>query len=137
MVFRMRVIGFLKFYLILITLLFLGMSFFNLSLEQKLLLFLITSLLSPTLFRELLNLRGIRKGDMVLVSYSHKSEFGTLLRKELGKALTSGRVGEVIEVELADKLAKGEVRSVGGFIFPPEVSLLYYEEIPTKRGGWL
>ncbi len=131
--FRMRVVGFLKFYLILITLLILGMSFFSFSTEQKVLLFLIASLISPTLFRELLRLRGVRKGDLVLVSYSHKNEFGTLLQKELGKALTSGKVGDVIEVELVGKLAKGEVRSVGGFIFPPEVNLLYYEEMPAER----
>jgi hypothetical protein len=129
----MRVVGFLKFYLILITLLILGMSFFSFSTEQKVLLFLIASLISPTLFRELLRLRGVRKGDLVLVSYSHKNEFGTLLQKELGKALTSGKVGDVIEVELVGKLAKGEVRSVGGFIFPPEVNLLYYEEMPAER----
>lgn len=131
--FRMRVVGFLKFYLILITLLFLGMSFFSFSTEQKVLLFLIASLISPTLFREFLRLRGVRRGDLVLVSYSHKTEFGTLLQKELGRALTSGKVGDVIEVELTGKLAKGEVRSVGGFIFPPEVSLLYYEEVPAER----
>lgn len=132
----MRMVDFLKFYLILITLLFLGMSLFNFSTEQKVLLLLIASLISPTIFRGLLNLRGVRKGDVVLVSYSHQSEFGTLLRKEIGRALSSGKVGEVIEVELAGKLAKGEVRSVGGFIFPPEVSLLYYEEISAKgRGG--
>jgi hypothetical protein len=129
----MRVVGFLKFYLILITLLFLGMSFFSFSTEQKVLLFLIASLISPTLFREFLRLRGVRRGDLVLVSYSHKTEFGTLLQKELGRALTSGKVGDVIEVELTGKLAKGEVRSVGGFIFPPEVSLLYYEEVPAER----
>ncbi len=131
--FRMRVVDFLKFYLVLITLLFLGMSFFSFSTEQKVLLFLITSLVSPSLFKEFLKLRGVRRGDLVLVSYSHKNELGTLLQKELGRALTSGKVGDVIEVELVGRLAKGEVRSVGGFIFPPEVSLLYYEEMPTTR----
>ncbi len=129
----MRVVDFLKFYLVLITLLFLGMSFFSFSTEQKVLLFLITSLVSPSLFKEFLKLRGVRRGDLVLVSYSHKNELGTLLQKELGRALTSGKVGDVIEVELVGRLAKGEVRSVGGFIFPPEVSLLYYEEMPTTR----
>ncbi len=129
----MRAVDFLKFYLVLMTLLFLGMSYFSLSTEQKVLLFLIASLVSPTLFRELLKLRGVRSGDLVLVSYSRKNELGTLLQKELGRALTSGKVGDVIEVELPGRLARGEVRSVGGFIFPPEVSLLYYEEAPAER----
>jgi len=129
----MRLLAFLKFYLIFMTLLFLGLSFFDLSTGQKVLVFLIATLLSPSLYRELLRVRGVRRGDLVLVSYSERSPWGEVLRGELGRALTSGKVGDVIEVELLGKIGKGEVKSVGGFVFPPEVSLLYYEEVPRAR----
>ncbi len=129
----MRLLEFLKFYLVMLILLFLGMNFFTLSGEQKVLLLLIATLASPTLFRGFLQLRGVRRGDMVLVSYSQNSELGRVFRKELGRALSSGKVGDVIEVELPGRVAKGELKSVGGFVFPPEVSLLYYEEVWTRR----
>jgi hypothetical protein len=129
----MRLLDFLKFYLVMLTLLFLGMSLYSVSTEQKVLLFLLATLISPTLFRQFLRLRGVRKGDLVLVSYSQRSQFGTIFQKELGRALTPGKEGDIIEVELAGRLAKGEVKSVGGFVFPPEVSLLYYEEVKAER----
>ncbi|WP_457554478.1 hypothetical protein [Candidatus Pyrohabitans sp.] len=129
----MRLLEFLKFYLVMLILLFLGMNFFTLSAEQKVLLLLIATLASPTLFRGFLQLRGVRRGDLVLVSYSQNSELGMVFRKELGRALSSGKVGDVIEVELPGRVAKGELKSVGGFVFPPEVSLLYYEEVWTRR----
>jgi len=129
----MRLLDFLKFYLVMLTLLFLGMSLFSLSTEQKVLIFLLATLASPTLFRHFLRLRGVRKGDLVLVSYSQRSQFGTIFQKELGRALSQGKEGEVIEVELPGRVAKGEVKSVGGFVFPPEVSLLFYEEAKAER----
>ncbi len=131
----MRVLTFFKFYLLLLIVVFLGMSMVELRVEQKVLVFLLVTLLSPTMFRQLISMRGVRKGDLVLVSYTSQSNFGTLTRRELGRALSRGREGDVIEVEFSGRVAKAEVRRAGGILMPPEVNLLYYEDIPAS-GRW-
>ncbi|MEE8403733.1 MAG: hypothetical protein V3R93_08270, partial [Candidatus Hydrothermarchaeaceae archaeon] len=86
------------------------------------------TLLSPYAFKETLRVRGVRKGDTVLVSFKKSGPFGEFVQKVPARALSSGRRGGVIDVEYEATMAKGEILGYGGLIFPPEVNLLYYEE---------
>lgn len=124
----MRIASFLKFYTVIAALLFVFYAAFDLGLKREVLLFLAATLLSPTLFRLLLSIRGVRGGDAVLVTMKREDRFGYSMQKLPALALGSGRIGDVIEVEFAGKTAKGEIASYGGIIFPAEVNVLYYEE---------
>ncbi len=125
----MRIISFIKFYAVLLGLLFIAYSIFDLGLKRELLLFFAVTLLSPTLFKGAVHARGVREGDIVLVAIKESDTFGSYSYKALARALTSGRIGDVIEMQYEGKRASGEVLSYGGFFFPPEVNLLYYERI--------
>ncbi len=127
----MRIFGFLKFYAVLLGLLFLlySISPFDLGLRREILLFFAFTLLSPTLFKGVIHIRGVREGDVVLVAVKERDALGPYSYKALARAITSGRIGGVIEIQYEGKRASGEVLSYGGFFFPPEVNLLYYERI--------
>ena len=125
---KLRIISFFKFYIVLISLLFLGLSLCNFDLMREILLFLAVSLASPLAFRETIKFRGVRKGDMVLISFESSHPIGIFMQKLPARALSNGRIGDVIEVEYSSKTAHGEVINYGGLFFPPEVNILYYEE---------
>ncbi|MDI6654639.1 MAG: hypothetical protein QME59_01980 [Candidatus Hydrothermarchaeota archaeon] len=127
----MRVISFLKFYIISIAFLFIFYSFYDLGLRREILVFLAASLLSPQIFKVAVRARGVRRGDVVLVSAKSQNTLGFFLQKFPARALGSGRIGEVIDLEYNFKNAKGEIVSYGGIFFPAEVNILYYEE-PLK-----
>jgi hypothetical protein len=129
----MRIASFFKFYIVLIALLFIFYSFYDIGLKQEIFLFLAISFLSPYIFKETIKIRGVKKGDLVLVSFRTERPFGFFMQKLPARALTDGKLGEVIEVEFEFKRAKGEILSYGGLFFPPEVNLLYYEEDVIKR----
>lgn len=121
----MRIISFSKFYAISIAFLFIFYSFYDLGLKREILLFLAASLLSPQIFKVAVRVRGVRSGDTVLVSVKSQNAFGFFLQKFPAKALSSGRIGEVIDLEYNFKNAKGEIISYGGIFFPAEVNILY------------
>ncbi|MEE8167338.1 MAG: hypothetical protein V3T58_00510 [Candidatus Hydrothermarchaeales archaeon] len=125
----MRFISFIKFYVMMVAFLFILYSLYDLGLKREIFLFLALSLLSPTLFKGAIKARGIKRGDMVLISMTREDAFGSYVQKIPARALTNGRLGDVIELEYGDKKASGEITSYGGFIFPPDVNLLYYEKI--------
>ncbi len=122
----MRIISFLKFYVVATAALLVVYSFIGLTAGQKLLLTIALTLLSPRLFREGLKLRGVRRGDAVLVTRSRKSPLGSFVSKASGRALESGKLGDAIEVECGSERAVGEIASYGGLFFPAEVNILYY-----------
>lgn len=124
----MRIISFFKFYLLLMGLLFVGYSFLDLGLRRGLLLSLGATFLSPFLFKELVWVRGVRKGDMVLITLKREEVHGIFVQKTVARARTGGRRGDAIEIEFNGKRASGEVLDYGGIFFPPEVGLLYYAE---------
>lgn len=128
----MRLGSFFKFYLITSGLLFLIFSILDLSIAKMLLLFFAYSFISPYAFKFFLEQRGVAKGDTVLVTFEKKSGFGLSIEKLPGKAITSGKIGDVIEVEFMGRRASAEVVSGGGFIFPPEVKILFYQETPIR-----
>lgn len=127
----MRIVSFFKFYVISIAFLFIFYSFYDLGLKREILIFLATSLLSPQIFKAALRARGVRSGDIVLVSVRSQDALGLFLQKFPARALSSGRMGDVIDIEHNFKSAKGEIISYGGIFFPAEVNILYYEE-PLK-----
>ncbi len=129
----MRIGSFLKFYILLVSFLFIFYSVYDLGLKREMFLFIAATLLSPYLFREALRVRGVRTGDVVLVSFKKGGPFGEFIQKLPARALSSGRRGDVIDVEYESTLAKGEVLGYGGLVFPPEINLLYYEEERVKR----
>ncbi len=124
----MRILSFLKFYMLSVALLFMLYAASDLGIKREALLFLAFTILSPTLFRLALQVRGVRAGDTVLVTLKRQDRFGYSVQKLPARALTSGRIGEVIDVEFGTSAAKGEIASYGGILFPAEVNLLYYEE---------
>ncbi len=129
----MKLGTFVKFYLITSGLLFLVFSISSLSTIKMVLIFLAYTFISPYAFKLFLEYRGVAKGDTVLVTLEKESNFGFSIEKLPGRALTSGKVGEVIEVEFLGKKASAEVVSGGGFIFPPEVKILFYQESPIRE----
>ena len=124
----MRVLSFIKFYLVTIGLIFIGFSFINIPASSKFFLVLGVTFLSPYLFKGYLAIRGVRKGDMVLVTFKEENRFGFFLQKVLAKALQNGKIGDVIEIEINSRKAGGEIINYGGIFMPPEVNILYYEE---------
>jgi hypothetical protein len=122
----MRVISFLKFYVVAISALFILYSFINLTAVQKIFLTMAFTLLSPRIFREVLKLRGVRKGDAVLISHSRESPIGSFVRTVPGRALEGGKRGDAIEVEYGSERAVGEIVGYGGLFFPAEVNIMYY-----------
>lgn len=122
----MRVISFIKFYIVAISALFILYSFINLTAVQQIFLTLAFTLLSPRAFRGVLKLRGVKKGDPILISHSRESPFGSFVRKVPGRALEGGRRGGTIEVEYGSERAVGEIVSYGGLFFPAEVNIMYY-----------
>lgn len=129
----MRIASFLKFYVLLVAFLFIFYSAYDLGLKREIFLFIGATFLSPHMFREVLRVRGVKKGDVVLISFKKNGAFGEFIQKVPARALSSGRRGAVIDVEYELTLAKGEILSYGGLVFPPEVNLLYYEEERVKR----
>jgi len=124
----MRIASFFKFYILLAAFTLILYSAYDLGLKREIFLFMAVTLLSPYIFRESLRIRGVKKGDTVLVSFKKSGPFGEFIQKVPARALSSGRRGGVIDVEYELTMAKGEIRGYGGIIFPPEVNLLYYEE---------
>ena len=129
----MRIASFLKFYVLLVAFLFIFYSACDLGLKREIFLFIGATFLSPYMFREALRVRGVKKGDVVLVSFKKNGAFGEFIQKVPARALSSGRRGAVIDVEYELTLAKGEILSYGGLVFPPEINLLYYEEERVKK----
>lgn len=127
----MKLISFFKFYIISIAFLFIFYSFYDLGLKREILIFLAVSLVSPQMFKAAVRVRGVRSGDVVLVSVKSQNAFGFFFQKFPARALSSGRIGDVIELEYNFKKARGEIVSYGGIFFPAEVNILYYEE-PLK-----
>lgn len=129
----MRIASFLKFYILLVSFLFIFYSAYDLGLKREVFLFIAATLSSPYIFKEALGVRGVKTGDIVLVSFKKNGPFGEFIQKVPARALSSGRRGDVIDVEYELTVAKGEILSYGGLVFPPEVNLLYYEEERVKR----
>jgi hypothetical protein len=129
----MRIGSFLKFYILLVAFLFIFYSAYDLGLKREIFLFVGATILSPYMFREALKLRGVRKGDVVLVSFKKDGPFGEFIQKVPARALSGGRRGGVIDIEYERTIAKGEILGYGGLIFPPEVNLLYYEEERVRK----
>ena len=129
----MRIISFLKFYVLLLAFLFIVYSAYELGPIREILLFFGITMASPYLFKESLKVRGTKKGDAVLVSFRKDGPFGEFVQKVPGRALSSGRRGGVIEVEYGGTIAKGEILGYGGMIFPHDVNLLYYEQETPKK----
>ena len=123
----------MKFYILLVSFLFIFYSAYDLGLKREIFLFIGATFLSPYMFREVLRVRGVKKGDVVFISFKKNGAFGEFIQKVPARALSSGRRGAVIDVEYEFTLAKGEILSYGGLVFPPEVNLLYYEEERVKR----
>ncbi|MBU2560431.1 flagella basal body P-ring formation protein FlgA [archaeon] len=128
-----RIASFFKFYILLVALLFIIYSSFDLGTGREILLFIGATMFSPYLFKEALRVKGVKKGDTVLVSFRKDGPFGEFVQKVPGRALSGGRRGGTIEVEYGGTIAKGEILGYGGIIFPPEVNLLYYEEETLKK----
>ena len=122
----MRAISFLKFYVVAISALFILYSFISLTAGQKIFLTLTFTLLSLRAFREVLKIRGLRKGDAVLISPHRESPLGSFVRKVPGRALEGGKRGDAIEVEYGFERAVGKIVSYGGLFFPAEVNIRYY-----------
>lgn len=132
----MRIKSFIKFYIILIAFLFVFYSSsyaIELNLQRKVFLFFAVSLLSPYLFKWAIAIRGVRKGDLVLLSLSKQGNLGFFMQKVPATALGNGRKRDIIEVEFNSRKGKGEIVSYGGFFFPPEVRMLYFEDVPAYR----
>ncbi len=123
---NMRIASFIKFYLILTAFLFIFYSYYPADLWSKIFLFLALTIFSPYLFKLVVEFRGVKRGDTVLAAISKKTMFGFNIQKLPAKALSGGKVGDVIEVEFGSARASGEIRSMGGIIFPAEVNILYY-----------
>ena len=122
----MRVISFLKFYVVAISALFILYSFISLTAGQKIFLTLTFTLLSLRAFREVLKIRGLRKGDAILISPHRESLLGSFVGKFPGRALEEGKRGDAIEVEYGFERAVGKIVSYGGLFFPAEVNIRYY-----------
>lgn len=126
MVIGMPIKGFIKFYIVLIAFLFMFYSLYDLGLVREILLFFAISLLSPSFFRAALRLRGVKRGDTVLVSLSKKDGFGFFLQKITARALDSGRKNDIIAIELTPGKAEGKIVSCGGILLPPEVKIIHF-----------
>lgn len=131
----MRLGAFVKFYLLTAGALLLAFSLYPLSTIKMALIFLGYTFISPYCFKLYLGQRGVGRGDTVLVTLESKNSLtrGFSIEKLPGRALTSGRVGDVVDIEFMGKKASAEVASSGGLIFPPEVRVLFYEESPAKE----
>lgn len=121
----MKIKSFIKFYIILIALMFIFYSFYDLGLIREILLFLVITLISPSLFRAMLGVKGVRKGDLILASFSKQRDFGFFAQKVTATALSGGRKRDIIKVALNSGKAEGEIISCGGIFFPAEVKILY------------
>ncbi|MEE9594977.1 MAG: hypothetical protein V3V92_06205 [Candidatus Hydrothermarchaeales archaeon] len=128
----MRIFSFLKFYLITVAFLFMFYSFVDMGIKRGFFLFIALTFLSPYIFKATLRFRGVRNGDLVLVSMQKKGTLGSLVEKSAGVALMNGKIGDVIEIKYANVRASGEILSYGGLIFPPDVGLLYYEKLAER-----
>ncbi|RLF59293.1 MAG: hypothetical protein DRN25_04205 [Thermoplasmata archaeon] len=124
----MRVGNFFKFLLIILGVACMFLSFVQFSTISKFLLLSGIALLSPTLYRGYLVIRGVKKGDTVIVNFHGNLKNEMFFHKVLGKALQNGKKGDVIEVEIGSYKVYGEIVSCGGILFPPEVNVLYYQE---------
>lgn len=122
----MRTLTFLKFYVLAVAGLFVLYSFTGLTGLQKFSILLTFTVFSPRVFKGLLSLRGVKKGDVVLVSMHRETPFGSYIQKLPATALGSGKIGDTIEVEYGGSISVGEITSYGGLFFPAEVNILYY-----------
>jgi len=122
----------MKFYLITVGLLFVVSSVMDIDIKRAFFSFLALTFLSPYIFRATLRFRGVKDGDLVLVSTEKKDTLRSIVQKSAGIALMDGKLGDVIEIKYANVKASGEILSYGGLIFPPEVGLLYYEKVAEK-----
>lgn len=119
----MRVSYFLKFYLIFVASVFVILSLFHLMSFSKFIIFIMTSLMSPWVFKTFLRIKGVKKGDGVLVSNRRNNSMGNFISKFPGISLQDGRVGDIITVETAGVIQTGKIINMGGIIFPPEVMI--------------
>ncbi len=79
------------------------------------------SLLTPFAYP---HVRGVRKGDVVLVANYEASGFANLLQMNTAVAMSSGRTGGRIRISLPNgNVAEGEIISYAGFIMPARVRL--------------
>ncbi len=122
----MRTFKFIKFYIIGVGALFILYSLLPVGTLEKLILLLVYTLLSPTIFRSYLALRGVRKGDVVLVAMHREGPLGSYVQKLPGISLGDGKIGDAVEVEWGGTVTVGEIKSYGGLFFPAEVNILYY-----------
>jgi hypothetical protein len=122
----MRTLTFIKLFIVGVGVLFVFFSIMSLSTTAKLMSLLGYTLLSPTLFKGYLSLRGVRRGDLVLITMHREGPLGAYVQKLPGRALGAGRIGDAIEVEWGGKITVGEIKSYGGLFFPAEVNILYY-----------
>lgn len=83
------------------------------------------SLLTPLAYPYV---RGVRKGDVVLLASYEASGFANLLQMQTAVAITNGRIGSRIRVSLPNgDGAEGEIISYAGFITPARVKLVERE----------
>lgn len=121
----MKIMSFLKFYLILVALLFMGFSFYESGFVRKLLLIILLTFFSPTLFRLYLSRLGVKEGDLVLAITSGTGEGISIFQKLPARALGSGKKNDIIDVELGPARFEGKITSCGGIISPPEVRIFH------------
>jgi len=121
----LKVVGFLKFYLIITALLFVGFGFCEVEPIEKLLLLFLLTLVSPSLFRFYLGLRGVRKGDLVLVSTRGDEGGISIFQRLPAIALEKGKKDDIIQVELGPSRFEGKITSCGGIISPPGVRIFH------------
>ncbi|MEW6329295.1 MAG: hypothetical protein AB1468_04210 [Candidatus Micrarchaeota archaeon] len=83
------------------------------------------SLLTPLAYPYM---RGVRKGDVVLLANYEATGFANLLQMNTAVAITNGRKGARIRVSLPNgDEAEGEIISYAGFITPARVRLVERE----------
>ncbi len=123
----MRVEVFIKTYLLCVAIMFIIFTIFDLKLNRAIFLFLAMTFLYPFIFKIGIRLRGIRKGDIVVVSIENKDKYGIFIQKTLAKALSNAKLNEIVEIEINGSRGKAVVKNLGGILMPPIVELLYTE----------
>ncbi len=123
----MRVEAFIKTYLLSVAIMFIIFTIFDLKLNKAIFLFLAMTFLYPFIFKIGIRVRGIKKGDIVVVSMENKDRYGIFIQKTLAKALSDAKLNEVVEIEINGNRGKALVKNLGGIFMPPVVELLYTE----------
>ncbi len=120
-----KIWNFLKFVVIIFGLLLLGYAFFpdffplSRTIPASIGIIILLLFLYP-------KLRGVRSGDIVLVSVYE----GTFIRYATATALSGGRKGKSIKVKFADgSEGVGIIKNTGGLLFPAKIDLFEIERI--------